>query len=82
MEETKDRLTATANQHPNGKTPGTIQPQTPQEKLNQFLKDNQLGLVVYVISPRTQTPVPVIEFLQPGWEQIAIQAVEKRGDSV
>lgn len=54
---------------------------TAQDKLNSFLKDNSLTIVVYVLTPKTKTPVPIVEYI-PDNLDVVIVAVEKNEQQI
>lgn len=54
---------------------------TAQDKLNSFLKDNNLMIVVYVLTPKTKTAVPIVEYI-PDNLDVVIVAVEKNEQQI
>lgn len=49
----------------------------PQELFIAFMKENNLTLLAHVISPRTQTSIPVIEYTPDGWNTISFTAIKR-----
>lgn len=48
----------------------------PQELFDAFLKDNGLTLHVYVLAPKSGTPVPVFDYLPTGWDTLFFRATK------